>query len=237
MALIVLFSLHNSEMARTKLSHVAIVATVATVLFAIMLASMLFGTFRVRVTDHFFEEPSDGFVQKAVKIASKFNVKTVVDVSCGECMSWLPKFLAQMPTVTTYTLLEPNPEKANKLKAKFKTFSQVQVVPANIFDYDFPVCDMVFCHNMLQHMPMADAQRAVNKIKTSSANNRIGIAAYECFNGPNVDVKPGEFYGVNLEYPPFNMSPMWREDIANKHAFFVYVYSEEKNKLLNMPKA
>lgn len=66
--------------------------------------------------------------------------------------------------------------------------------------------DLVYSRDSLQHVPLHAALMFLANVRASGAKLLL-VGSYLTWNTPNVDIKAGEYYSIDLTKPPFNLGP------------------------------
>lgn len=171
-----------------------------------------------------FEQPSSSEYPTAlVRIINKFQIKTIVDISCGDCASWLPRLLTLFPSVS-YTGIDKDSKIVTKLKKSMQAFRRANFVVGDFMTYTIPRCDMLLCQNTLQHMSLDDAKKTVKFLTHAGGFAKLSVIE-SYIEGDNTPPKNGELYKPNLDAPPFNVSSAHhKEEIDARRNFSVVVF-------------
>jgi 2-polyprenyl-3-methyl-5-hydroxy-6-metoxy-1,4-benzoquinol methylase len=136
-------------------------------------------------------------------IIEKFNIKSVLDLACGDC-NWIKEFFQRdqfeyLGVDIVRPLIEENSRMYGSNRIKFLT---LDVISAEI-----PSADLVICRDLLFHLSNQDILGVLKKIMNSDSKYLLVTTHIEdeMLGLSNLDIKGGDFRRVDLSAPPFSI--------------------------------
>lgn len=131
------------------------------------------------------------------KLFRQLNVKSVVDIPCGD-FHWMRDVdLADIH----YIGVDLVDEMVRKNQSLFgNTFREFQCI--DLISGPLPVADLIFCRDCLVHLPYEDALAAVETIRQSKCQWLLTTTFTR--DTPNLDLDAAGWRALNLTLPPFN---------------------------------
>ena len=160
--------------------------------------------------------------KELAKLFVKYSIKTITDAPCGD-WNWM-----RMVDLSSYVyngfdivqqIILDNTIKYGKPNIKFHH--------ANIITDALPQSDIIFCREVLQHLPNKDILDTIRNFKKSKSRYLL-VTNIDGLKGMNQDIPVGSYRSVNLCLEPFNF-PKPIEMIYEKHNwenYFSYVGQE-----------
>lgn len=135
------------------------------------------------------KEATAALVEWLPQICEEFAIGSVLDAGCGEC-TWQP----DLPGYIGVDVVREAIMVARKQHPD-RTYGLLDICRDEL-----PVADAVLCRDALQHLPLGDAQAAIQNFRRMGAKYLI---ASSHAGEMNVDVMAGGWYPCNLEAEPF----------------------------------
>ncbi len=163
------------------------------------------------------------FIRKHIcDIVKQINAKKIVDVPCGD-FNWMKEVISTLKKdghSVKYVggdivpeMIENNKKEYGSDKIKFKMI--------DLINGKIPKADLLIVRDVLGHMPLEFAEKAVENILKSECKYLLTTTWYNEYqdqsalpDNVNIDYF-GRFYAVNLFKPPFNFSDPLRVVIEN----------------------
>lgn len=137
-------------------------------------------------------------VDKLPKLLSNFNVKSMLDIPCGD-FNWMKN--VELKTVN-YVGADIVEDIIKKNQANFQRFN-VSFQKLNLLVEELPKVDLIFCRDCLVHFSFADIRNALQNINRSGSSYFLTTTFTDHKN--NVDIMTGQWRPINLESAPFNL--------------------------------
>ncbi|MEF2174956.1 MAG: class I SAM-dependent methyltransferase [Candidatus Absconditabacteria bacterium] len=159
-------------------------------------------------------------------IIQEYNIKTFLDVPCGDC-NWIdPNNLGceYIGADIVQDLIDNNKSKLPGIE-----FQKIDLTTDKI-----PQVDLIMCRECLQHLSFENGKKAINNI-INSGSKYLLVTHYS--NGENKDIMNGMYYEMNLLQPPFNFgTPITSIEEKDNNLFYKtnnleYLYLYEIDKL------
>lgn len=134
-------------------------------------------------------------VSSLPELFKKYNVKSVLDVPCGD-LNWMPNLF---PFIEQYTGADIVSDLivSNRLKFPGKDFIEVDVRKDSLKKYD-----LIFCRDLLVHLSNSDSQKVLSQFKKSGSKYLLVTSFTE--RKFNQELQ-GIWRPMNLELPPYNL--------------------------------
>lgn len=126
-------------------------------------------------------------------------VRSILDAGCGD-LNWMQHLTFE----PEYVGVDVVSEIVSRLEAEHAGPGR-RFACADVTADALPKCDLILCRTVLCHMPLEMVRRTLDNFKASGA--RWLLTTTYPFAFPNKDVKLGGWWRLNLQAPPFNMSP------------------------------
>ena len=137
-----------------------------------------------------------------VKIVNEYNIKTIMDVACGD-LTWMPSVLERVGEEVSYLGCDIVESLLDRHKEQYPqySFKCLDFVEENI-----PKSDLIICRDVLQHLPIKDIKKAISNISNSGSKYLLATTNLRRFGLRNRrDIRPGKCRVINLLALPFNL--------------------------------
>jgi hypothetical protein len=135
-------------------------------------------------------------------IIRDYGITSMYDAACGDFV-WMPLVLKNLPDDFKYIGGDIVPALISSHTEKYPQYEFRNID----FVYDeIPKCDLIFCRDALQHLPVEDIKIALNKFLNSGAKYLLAtthLRRYGWKNGENI--KMAKCRDRNLMLRPFNL--------------------------------
>lgn len=132
-------------------------------------------------------------------LLSKFGVRTLLDVPCGD-FHWMNHVSLPLDQYVggdiVAAMVRDNAERHARADRNFIVLDIVKTIPEPV--------DLILCRDCLFHFPFALALKALRNFQASGSRYLLTTTF---FDGVNEPVASGYFYQINLQEPPFNFPP------------------------------
>jgi hypothetical protein len=130
-------------------------------------------------------------------IISKYKIKTMLDVPCGD-FNWMQKIdLSQV----SYTGMDIVPDLIKSNTLKFGGENRKFMV-ADLVEDKLPKSDLIFCRDCLVHLSFKDIHAALANMKKSQSTFLLTTSFTD---HSNFDIVTGNWRPINLQANPFNL--------------------------------
>ena len=137
------------------------------------------------------------------RVIEWFDMKSMLDVACGD-FGWMPLVLKEAPEGFRYVGGDIVPELVERARA---ACPEHEFLVLDFVSDDLPRCDLIFCRDVLQHLPVADIQKALRNFSRSGAKYLLATTYVRCFGRRNARGKrAGQCCDRNLMLRPFNLA-------------------------------
>ncbi len=156
-----------------------------------------------------------------VEVVQRHGVRSILDLPCGD-FAWMPQVLARLDPEIQYVGGDIVPALIERNAANHPShrFQRVDFVRDTL-----PRCDLILCREALQHLPVADIQRALRNFSASGARFLLTSTHLRRTGWRNgQECRVGRCRDRNLMLPPFNLP----DPIA------VYAERDPKHKFLGL---
>lgn len=159
-------------------------------------------------------------------IIQEYNIKTFLDVPCGDC-NWIDPnnlWCEYIWADIVQDLIDNN-----KSKLPWIEFQKIDLTTDKI-----PQVDLIMCRECLQHLSFENGKKAINNI-INSWSKYLLVTHYS--NWENKDIMNWMYYEMNLLQPPFNFgTPITSIEEKDNNLFYKtnnleYLYLYEIDKL------
>jgi hypothetical protein len=142
-------------------------------------------------------QQSAKIVKELPEIFSKFEIKSVIDIPCGD-FNWMRTVDLSKIDYTgadiVKKIINKNIEKYETASKKFTCF--------DLLKDNFDNYDLVFCRDCLVHFSFANIKAAIQNIKNSKSKYLMMTTFPE--EDSNEDIQTGGWRPLNFEKPPFS---------------------------------
>lgn len=146
--------------------------------------------------------------QQLPELCRRLNVRTLVDVPCGD-FSWMALVdLGGIDYIGGDLLPELIEDNARRHAAPGRQFRVV-----NLLESILPRGDLVLCRDCLVHFSFTDIARAIHNLRRSGSTWLLTTTFPD--EAVNEDIHTGDWRPLNLERPPFHWPPP--AELINEH--------------------
>lgn len=139
------------------------------------------------------------------RLLSELRIRSMVDVPCGDC-NWMKSLLVE-GIVERYLGLDIVASLVERNRSE-KAISGVTFAQWDLCQGPPPRSDLVLCRDLVIHLPLSDAQRALANLAASGAPYLV-LGSYRGV-GRNREILTGQWRPLDLEKRPFGLSrPRW----------------------------
>jgi hypothetical protein len=136
------------------------------------------------------------------KIISEYNIKSMLDAACGD-FEWMPLLLQKLDGNFNYIGCDIVPTLIHQHKL---SHSQYEFYHFDFVNDKLPICDLIFCRDALQHLPIDDIKKALNNFSKSGAKYLLTTTHIRYPQWKNKrDIRVGQCRDRNLLLEPFNL--------------------------------
>ncbi len=137
-----------------------------------------------------------------LKVVTDYNISSMVDVACGD-FKWMPIVLEQLPKSFKYIGQDIVPKLVEKNTAEYP---QYEFKVSDFVRDDLPIVDMIFCRDVLQHLPIPDIKLALKNFSKSGAKYLLTTTHLRRTGWRNYRyIKVGGCTNRNLLLKPFSL--------------------------------
>ena len=137
-------------------------------------------------------------------IIETFEVTSMLDAPCGD-FSWMSQVM--FPSGFKYIGGDIVSKLINEIS---ETYPNFQFIHCDVVNNELPEVDMLFCRDLLIHLPSTDI---IKLIKNAANSNIKYFTASTYHNDHNNDIDVGQCRSVNLQAAPFNLpEPLYMFD-------------------------
>jgi hypothetical protein len=131
-----------------------------------------------------------------------YGITSMYDTSCGDFV-WMPLVLKNLPNDFKYIGGDIVPALIDSHKEKYPQYEFRNID----FVYDeIPKCDLIFCRDALQHLPVDDIKIALKKFLNSGAKYLLATTHLRRSGWKNYEnIKVAKCRDRNLMLKPFNL--------------------------------
>ena len=153
-------------------------------------------------------EYTAGFRKQLVELLQNLTgVKALLDTSCGSFL-WMPLVLDALPEIEKYHGLDVACGKLEEVKSLHETHNRTFSC-ADYSTVPFPKgYDVIFSRDSLQHVGLAATYYFLGNALDSGARWLV-VGSYVDSALPNMNIKPGDAYSIDLTKPPFLLGPAY----------------------------
>lgn len=155
-------------------------------------------------------------------VITRYNITSLLDSSCGS-MLWMPLVLKEAQTKNPEFRFKGTDVVCSLIERHKITYANTswsfecvdyanQLLPSGY--------DLVFSRDSLQHVPMHAVWQFLNNVKATGAKWLL-VGSYVNSIRPNIDIKGGEFYEIDILKEPFRVQHpvevIAENDVEQKH--------------------
>ena len=134
------------------------------------------------------------------KILREYDVKSMLHAGCGD-FAWMPRLLDRLPGDFRYVGTDIVPQ---LIEAHSKKYPQYEFKVVDFVVDELPSCELIFCRDALQHLPIKDALTALEKFSRSGARYLLTTTHLRRVGWKNSrDKRVGQCNDRNLLHKPF----------------------------------
>ncbi len=136
------------------------------------------------------------------RVLREHEVTSMLDAGCGD-LTWVPEVLDSLPETFRYVGADVVPELIEHHRAQYpgRDFRVIDFVSDEI-----PRCDLIFCRDVIQHLPIADAKQALANFSRSGARLLLTTTHLRRVGWRNArDRRVGACHDRNLLLKPFEL--------------------------------
>ncbi|TPX32631.1 hypothetical protein SmJEL517_g04275 [Synchytrium microbalum] len=137
-----------------------------------------------------------------------FDVKSWLDTPCGDC-NWQRNISGFNDIL--YTGADIVPSVIIQNGRKYRDIQNMKFMHLDLAVDDVPNgADVILCRDMLQHTPLEAGRGVIQNFEQSGAKylvTNFHSLNYKPESGGNRNIKPGEFFLIDVMKPPYNFPP------------------------------
>lgn len=141
-----------------------------------------------------------GLVQALPSLLREFQVKTLLDIPCGD-FHWMKHVDL---TGVSYLGADIVPQLIDINRRQFEDENH-RFEMLDLIEGALPICDAIICRDCLVHLSFASALAALSNICRSGSQYLLTTHFVETRD--NVNILTGQWRPLNLELPPFQLRP------------------------------
>lgn len=134
------------------------------------------------------------------ELVNALGVKTFLDLPCGD-FHWFGKMKIKLDHYIGGDIVSEIIRRNNSLYGNEKR----RFIKINLLGDPLPKADILFCRDCLVHLSNKDILRAIHNIRNSEITYLLTTTFPLCTE--NLDIVTGDWRVINLEKPPFSLSP------------------------------
>jgi hypothetical protein len=147
-------------------------------------------------------EYTEGARRALRRVIELFDIKSMVDVACGD-FAWMPLVLEDLPEGFRYVGGDIVPGLVERAAAAHPEH-EFQVL--DFVSGELPDCELIFCRDVLQHLPIADILEGLRNFSGSGAKYLLATTHPRHSSwGNGRDKRAGQCNDRNLMLGPFNL--------------------------------
>ena len=135
-------------------------------------------------------------LEELPQLLKKLQVKSILDIPCGDFW-WLSSvdlgFLSYTGGDIVKHIIQNDIKQYANEKRRF--------LKLDILNDDLPKTDIIFCKDLLIHLPLEDCLKSIKNIKKSGAKHFL-VETFPSVK-ENKDIHTGDWRPLNLNLPPF----------------------------------
>lgn len=147
-----------------------------------------------------YTETIRGIIQRVV---ADYEIGSMVDVACGD-FAWMQLVLEELGPDFRYIGGDIVPDLIERHR---RTHVEREFMELDFVRDELPVCDLVFCRDVLQHLPVADIKDALINISGSGSKFLLATTHLRQVGWRNRrNIQVGKCNDRNLMLSPFNLA-------------------------------
>lgn len=137
-----------------------------------------------------------------VTVIKQFKLQSMLDVACGDFV-WMPLALEQLPIDFKYVGCDIVPALIERNTA---AYPQYEFSVLDFVTDKLPCCDLIFCRDALQHLPVVDIKTALESFSNSGASYLLASTHLRRSGWKNArECRVGQCRDRNLLLKPFDL--------------------------------
>lgn len=137
------------------------------------------------------------------KVIRDYSLESMLDAASGDFV-WMPEVLKRLPDDFRYIgcdIVE------NLITDHKSNYPQYEFRVLDFVHHDLPQCDLIFCRDALQHLPVEDIKKALENFSNSGARYLLATTHLRQFGLRNArNIRHGRCRDRNLLLKPFNLA-------------------------------
>lgn len=135
-------------------------------------------------------------------VIKQFDIRSMLDAPCGD-FAWMPFVLQQQQNGFHYLGCDIVPA---LIKRNANTYPQYDFKVLDFVSDTLPPCDLIFCRDALQHLPVADIKQALQNFSNSGSKYLLASTHLRRSGWKNArECRAGQCRDRNLFLKPFNL--------------------------------
>ncbi len=136
-----------------------------------------------------------------VEVVQRVGARSMLDVPCGD-FGWMPLVLERLPDVAYVG----GDIVGSLIRSHEARYPQHRFHHLDFVSDPLPVCDLIFCRDALQHLPVADIKQALANFSGSGASWLLASTHLRRAGWRNHrECRVGQCRDRNLMLPPFDL--------------------------------
>jgi hypothetical protein len=137
------------------------------------------------------------------KVIREYNINSMLDAGCGD-FTWMPSVLDRLRREFRYVGIDIVPGIIERLA---KEHPQYEFKVVDFVVDELPQCDLIFCRDVIQHLPIKEAIRVLGNFSRSGAKYLLTTTHLRRFGWRNArDKRVGQCHDRNLLLKPFRLA-------------------------------
>jgi hypothetical protein len=137
------------------------------------------------------------------RVIHQNDIRSMLDAGCGDHV-WMPEVLENLDDRFEYIGADIVPEliESNRRNHPGRRFEVIDFVQD-----DLPACDLIFCRDVIQHLPVRDAMAVLRNFSSSGARYLLTTIHLRRYGWRNRrDKRVGQCHDRNLMLEPFSLA-------------------------------
>lgn len=137
------------------------------------------------------------------KVIRECDVTSLLDAGCGD-FAWMPLMLGELPVNVGYVGVDIVPDLIERHRREYPQF---EFRVTDLVVEELPRCDLIFCRDVVQHLPIDDAIRVLKNFSRSGARYLLTTTHLRRTGWRNArDKRVGTCHDRNLLLKPFQLA-------------------------------
>jgi SAM-dependent methyltransferase len=137
------------------------------------------------------------------RVIGDTGVTSMLDAGCGDA-AWVPFVLENLGNGFRYVGGDIVPD---LIERHSKKYPQYEFHVLDFVEDDLPPCDLIFCRDVIQHLPIGDAIKVLRNFSRSGARYLLTTTHLRRFGWRNGrDKRVGQCHDRNLMLKPFSLA-------------------------------